>query len=181
MPEPVSSTDARFPMVSLYESMDRADEARLARANELADDPGFVADAFVRTRQALAPYANTEPFYDRRPSHSFAAELAATKDVALRLGPAGTWHTVDRAEAVGLRAGELDFLYLDRELVMLRTTASHRQAGFTPPKREMRMDLLLCARDGTPIVGEIKVKRDRDLSYALVQALTCVSLLASKH
>jgi hypothetical protein len=169
-------------MIALYESLRQSDKARLARVNELADDPAFVADAFSRTRQALAPYANTEAFYDRRrPAHPVATELDATKDVALRLGPSGRSHTVDRADDVGLRAGELDFVYLDRELVILRTTKPHRQSDFVPPKRKIRMDLMLCARDGAPIVGEIKIKRDRDLSYALVQALTCVSLLASEN
>lgn len=176
-----SSPDLRFPMIALYHSLNRPDEGRLARVNELADDPAFVAEAFSRTHESLAAYANTEAFHDRRPAHPIGTELDATKDVALRLGRSGKWHAVDRAEGVGLCAGELDFVYLDRELVMLRTTKPHRQPDFIPPGREMRMDLLLSARDGTAIVGEIKVKRDRDLSYALVQALTCVSLLASEN
>jgi hypothetical protein len=80
MHEPLSSAEARFPMIALYESMHLTDQARVARVNELADDPAFVADAFFRTRQALAPYANTEAFYGRRAEHRVGTELGATKN-----------------------------------------------------------------------------------------------------
>lgn len=167
-------------MVALYQSMKLSDEPRLEWASALAADPALIAEAFAQTVQALAPYSNPERFYGRqRRSHQVATELVATKDVALRLGPSGTRHHIEGAEQVGLPAGALDFVYLDRELVATRTTSAHRLPEVHLPDQELRLDLLLCAADGVPIVGEIKVKRDRDLTYALIQALACVSLLAT--
>jgi hypothetical protein len=104
----------------------------------------------------------------------------ATKDVALRLAPIGTPHQI-LAGASGVDAGTLDFTYLDRELVTTRTTSSRRQPNVQLPGHQLRLDVLLAAHDGVPIVGEIKIKRDRDVSYALIQSLACVSLLSTPH
>jgi hypothetical protein len=171
---------APFPMVALYKTMNADDARRLEWAKQLADNPMSIGEAFAQTR-VLAQYVNPEPFYDRaRPKHPIAHDLRETKDVALRLAPSGSWHAVREAEDVGLARGDLDFAYLDRELEMLRTTRRHRQPDFDRPTKVV-LDVLLCSSDGTPIVGEIKVKRDRDLTYALIQALACVSELASEH
>jgi hypothetical protein len=130
----------------------------------------------------MTPYENPEPFYGTaRKEHPIAAELKATKDVALRLGPAGQRHTVKAKPEAGLSDNNLDFIYLDREILATRTTKLSRQPGFEPPDHAMRLDVLLASNDGVPIVGEIKVKRDRDLAYALIQALACVSVLATGH
>ena len=167
-------------MVALYRAFDRDDKARRDLATELLASPYHLADAFAATRSAILPYANSEAFYDTRTEHPVADTLAATKDVALRLAPIGTHHQV-LPGASGANAGTLDFIYLDRELVTTRTTSSRRQPNVRLPDHQLRLDVLLASHDGVPIVGEIKIKRDRDLGYALIQALACVSLLSTPH
>jgi hypothetical protein len=128
----------------------------------------------------MAGYQNEEPFHPDRKEHiPSAGALNATKDVALRLGPAGSLSHVDGADAAGLSPDALNFVYLDRELVATRTTAPFRRSDVALPDRQLRLDVLLATEDGLPAVGEIKVKRDRDLFYGLIQALACISLLAT--
>jgi hypothetical protein len=105
--------------------------------------------------------------------------LEATKDVALRLSSAGSPIHVYGADTAGLRPDAFDLFYLDRELVVTRTTPPFHQADVALPARQLRLDVLLATEDGLPAVGEIKVKRDRDLFYGLFQALACISLLAT--
>jgi hypothetical protein len=126
----------------------------------------------------MLPYANPEAFYDFRTDPPVADTLAATKDVAVRLAPIGTRHEVN-AGTSGVDGDTLDFTYLDRELVTTRTTSSRRQPHIQLPDHQLRLDLLLASPGGVPIVGEIKIKRDRDLSYALIQALASVALLST--
>lgn len=167
-------------MVALYRAFDRDDRARRDLAAELLANPHYVANAFAATRSAMLPYQNAEAFYPTRAEHPIADTLAATKDVALRLAPIGTRHQI-LAGASGVDAGTLDFTYLDRELLTTRTTSSRRQANVQLPDHQLRLDVLLAAQDGVPIIGEIKIKRDRDVSYALIQALACVSILSTPH
>lgn len=167
-------------MVDLYESMALADERRLNLARGMTRGPAGIAEAFARTREDIAPYANEEAFHDRKnlPSAN-PGELRATKDIALRLGRPGEFTVVSPSPDVNTEGGVLDVAYLDRELVATRTTKTARQPDVLLPEHELRLDLLLSARDGTPVIGEIKVGRDRDQFYALIQALACVALLAS--
>jgi hypothetical protein len=173
--------DPRFPMIGLYNDLHVNDKDRLAQARQLAERPADVADAFERTSRAIAGYENPEPFHPHRKEHTpTAGKLAATKDVALRLGPAGSRSHVNGAETAGLPPGALDFFYLDRELVTTRTTPAFRQPDVALPVQQLRLDVLLATEDGIPAIGEIKVKRDRDLFYGLIQALACISLLATE-
>jgi hypothetical protein len=172
---------ARYPMVALYHQLHQHDRARLDLAEILLAAPSMIAEAFTRTIEAMSPYDNHEPFYPRRREHRPGPNLAATKDLALRLGPRPEHHHVEGTAELGLEQDDLDFSYLDRELLITRTTAARRQDGFAPPDHALRLDVLLASNDGSPVVGEIKIKRDRDLTYALIQALACVSLLATAH
>lgn len=180
-PVPADFLNARYPMVALYRRLAQPDQGRLELAKRLLATPSVVAEAFKQTIKAMSLYDNNEPFYQRRREHRPAATLAATKDLALRLGPRATGHGVAGAADLGLAPGALDFSYVDRELLVTRTTKAHRDPGFTPPEQGLRLDVLLASLDRSPIVGEIKIKRDRDLSYALIQALACVSLLATAN
>ncbi len=173
--------EAGYPMVALYRQLQQHDHARLDLAETLLAAPSTIAEAFTRTIEAMSPYDNAEPFYARRREHHPAPKLAATKDLALRLGPPTAHHHVEGTTELGLAQDALDFTYLDRELLLTRTTTTHRQGGFAPPEHSLRLDVLLASIDQAPIVGEIKIKRDRDLTYALIQALACVSLLATAN
>jgi hypothetical protein len=172
--------DDTFPMVALYRAFDRDDRARRDLALELLAHPQHIAEAFAATRAAILPYENAEAFYATRTHHPIAESLTATKDVALRLAPTGSRHQIGTGPD-DPHDRTFDFVYLDRELVTTRTTAARRHPDVQRPDHQLRLDLLLASPDRIPIVGEIKIKRDRDLSYALIQALACVSLLSTPH
>lgn len=76
-------------------------------------------------------------------------------------------------------ARELDFWFLDRELVVTQARglrfANGRLSSHGP-----RIDLLLAAMDGTPIVGELKVAGDSSPYLALIQALASAAYLTPK-
>ena len=167
-------------MVNLYRSMHRPDKRRFELVRDLADKPASIAGQFAQTRDAIARYHNTEPFHPRRLSNPVLNPgLFATNDVACRLGPVGTRRSVITTGVAGLNEGALDFAYVDRDLLTTRTTKPNQRPGVAPPTPTLRAGLLLAAPDGVPIVGKIKIKDDRDLAYALIQALACVSLLAT--
>jgi hypothetical protein len=69
---------------------------------------------------------------------------------------------------------DVTFRYLDREIFPLRTT---RQDGPRPGR--IALDLLLATRDNLPVVGELKVRRDRPAYPALIQALRYAVELSS--
>jgi hypothetical protein len=67
---------------------------------------------------------------------------------------------------------ELSFAYVDREIFPARTEGSDRMPART-------LDLLLVnSEDGTPIVGELKIRDDSLTYFALIQALMHVAELA---
>ncbi len=176
----VLSTD--YPMVALYKALSTSDQRRRDLALEIVRSPEQVAYAFAKTIAAVGPYASTYPFHERgrgRGPEVNPAAIRATKDVGLRLGPPGTQTRVDTRLIDGLSPGALDVVFLDREVSLTRTTKAHRTEGIEEPKAKLQADLLLAAPDGTIGIGEIKIGRDRDLFYALIQALAGVALVAT--
>jgi hypothetical protein len=76
----------------------------------------------------------------------------------------------------------LSFYYIDRELLV--TQAKGLAAPTSPETASLRLDLLLAnARDGLPLVAELKVTTperespDKNPFFALIQALACASYL----
>jgi len=69
---------------------------------------------------------------------------------------------------------DVEFRYVDREIFPLRTTVP----GGPRPDR-VSVDLLLASPDGLPIIGELKVKRDKPAYPALIQALRYTVELSS--
>lgn len=71
--------------------------------------------------------------------------------------------------------------YVDRELLVQRTTGP---AQWADGSRDIgvRLDVLLAdSADRTPIVGELKLPGDMDPFFALVQALACAAHLATDN
>lgn len=180
--DPIPST----PIVERYRSVLKLSrEQRLALARELVEQPQPLASDFAASVERFAAYKNDEPSYPKRRTHSAVAdEVHSTVDMAVRLREAGGCCV---AEPGGARladvapasvrivtAAELTFDYLDREIVAARTTGGvhidddARSAATTA----LRLDLVLANRsDRTPILGEVKIKTDKDPFSALVQLL----------
>jgi len=78
------------------------------------------------------------------------------------------------------RRSELDFFYVDRELVAARSLKSSGKPQITATK--LWLDLLLAnanPEDRTPIVAEAKLRHDKNPEVALVQALAYAAQLGT--
>jgi hypothetical protein len=72
--------------------------------------------------------------------------------------------------------------YVDRELLVQRTSSPAKWADGSSNVGGLRLDLLMAdTADRTPIVGEIKLPRDMDPFFALVQGLACAAHLATSN
>lgn len=94
----------------------------------------------------------------------------STHDLAAFLWKPATWSVAGRSE--------LDFIYVDREIVPGRIVEDGK-AAYGAPK--VSADLLLAnanAGDGTPIVAEVKLRGDENVELALIQALASAAQLS---
>jgi hypothetical protein len=72
--------------------------------------------------------------------------------------------------------------YVDRELLIQRTTSPAEWEDGTHNRGGVRLDVLLAyAANRTPIVGELKLPGDMDPFFALIQALACAAHLATPN
>ena len=79
-------------------------------------------------------------------------------------------------------AAQLAMDYLDRELLVQRTTSPAEWEDGSRNLGGVRLDVLLAdAADRTPVVGELKLPGDMDPFFALVQALACAAHLATPN
>jgi hypothetical protein len=148
-------------------------EDRLTEAKKLLAAPHELAACFEESvEQVEREYSNYQPFYPRE--HVFGVwddtkvphgdKLRGTVDVAERLSRGSIWHVANEKNR-----DWLDFRYLDREIVLIRARPKPTQE----PTTALRVDLLLGnARDRTPILAEVKIKKDQCALYALIQLLT---------
>jgi hypothetical protein len=194
------------PIVELYDEVHAKNvsrEQKLAIAREFVAHPELLAAKFGKSVERMTAFIpNHESFYRRRKHYEVTGDtVKRTLDLALRLRDMGTCAPVagrgeplllaEGLSAPGVRpvaADELEFEYLDRELVATRTTGCVEREGTA-----VRLDLLLAdVRDRTPIVAEVKrttdldlraphkrTATDKDAFSALVQALACASQLTS--
>lgn len=152
---------------------------RLELAENLIRDPAPLIEEFDASVATFASYDNPEAFYSnpaRAPKPPEAQDkIVKTNHVA--------WHL---REQRGLKVNEapaLDARYVDYEIGPTRTTD---HAAFDDDGGSWRtglfIDLLLAnCDDGTPIVGEVKIRADKDPFTALVQVLACAAHLATRH
>lgn len=147
--------------------------------HDLGAQPDEVAAGFAGTVKALETAAAEGGFYpgprtslrdlaDREPPPNKMA-LYDTEELQAWLG-------TPRWRVVG--APELDFRYVDRELVAARAELAG-QGHMVADK--VRLDALLVNAnrgDRTPIVAEIKIAHDENALLALVQALTAAAQLS---
>lgn len=143
---------------------------RLSEAKTWIEQAGKLAGWFEDSVNVVErKYRNYQPFYPVK--HTFGVrgrtttrhgdELRATVDVAARLAKREVWHVGGNAQ--------LDFRYLDRELPLTRAKPRPTQ----DPGSMLEVDLFLAnAYDRTPILGEVKLRKDQCPFYALIQLLT---------
>ena len=168
---------ADYPMVELYRLLPADDKARRSLALKIVRDPANVAEAFGQTVAAMRSYVSPYGFHESEPTEP-VADGSASADLHTPLARRPRT-TVDTSSLVGVTPGELDVVFLDREVSLTRTTQAHREAGVVAPGVDLTADLLLAAPDGTIGIGEFEIGGGRDLFTALIQVLAGVSLVAS--
>lgn len=76
----------------------------------------------------------------------------------------------------------LRFEYVDRELVLARMTGGVTYEDGSPATSGKRVDLLLKSTDGgIPVVGEVKIRGDKNPFYALIQSLMYAAELCTTN
>ena len=142
----------------------------------------------------FTPYRNlNEHFYPpERAQRDFADDVKRTNDLVLRLADQqrivpvdapGRLTTHDAGSSVrAVPATQLGMDYVDRELLVQRTTSPAEWEDGTHNRGGVRLDVLLAdAADRTPVVAELKLPGDMDPFFALVQALACAAHLATPN
>jgi hypothetical protein len=165
-------------MVQRFRGLPVGRKARLAAAQLLEGSDTRIGDLADCLASSISAFdkgygATAEPFHPPRPKVKAGSRLDLDRADNLALRLSGVW-LVENDE-------QLDFVYLDREVPI-----AHRRKH---PRidDDLTVDLLLAnARDGTPIVGEVKradpadpLNADADPYYALMQSLAAVSMLAT--
>jgi len=181
------------PIMRRYQALrKRPQQQRLAEAQRLVAHPDELADEFAASVAHFMPYHNVnEHFYPpERAKRGFADEVKRTNDLVLRLADQrriapvdapGRLTTHDAGPAVTVvPAARLAMDYVDRELLVQRTTSPAEWEDGTHNRGGVRLDVLLAdATDRTPVVGELKLPGDMDPFFALIQALACAAHLAT--
>ena len=131
--------------------------AHEALAKDWCENPRKLAVPFLLSVAQFSRYSNDQQSFHEGPLAPDHPETDSTRtaDFAGWLKTSETW-PVDEAP-------ELAFRYLDRELDCMRTSPGVNLEDGTPSKMALKLDLLLAnAGDGTPIVAELKLRKDED-------------------
>jgi hypothetical protein len=182
------------PIMRRYQELRRMrQERRLAEARRLVAHPGYLAALFADSVADFTAYSNaTDRFYPKRPDHVPADEIKRTNDLVLRLLAQKRISPVDAPgrltahdagpSVIAVPADKLAMEYVDRELLLQRTTSPAKWDDGRHNRGGVRLDVLLAdARDRTPVVGELKLPGDMDPFFALFQALACAAHLATPN
>lgn len=182
----MSRTVPYTPMLKLHHEIPRLSRAQqLARAEDLAADPGELARAFTESVDLFAAYDNRDEGFagsaPRKPLEWDREAIHRTNDLAGRLERDGGLQVSKRAN--------LAADYVAREVSVMRATGG---ATFDNPAaagmagRALQPDVLLANRaDRTPIVGEVKITQpgtnqtDKNPFAALIQVLAAAAHLAT--
>jgi hypothetical protein len=170
---------------------EKGQAARLKEAASILSDPRLFVDEFARSVQRFAVYDNAaEHFYKKRPEHQAGPGLVRTPDVSLRLEQQRSLEPLDAADrlrgaggpVVDVPARALAVEYVDRELLIHRTTSPSHWDDKARNVGGLRLDLLLASVHGRwPVVAELKTPDDMDPFFALIQVLACAAHLATPN
>jgi hypothetical protein len=165
-----------FPaLVKRYTDLkDLPSAARLQQAETIT--AAELAQEFVESVAAHASFDHvSEPFYpaDRHRDTSKKSDKAEKRTFGWSMAVKHTQHVAVAG------APDLNFTYIDREIIPTRT--QHRPTYEDGAKgKQVRVDLVLAhANSGRPIIGELKIRADKDPYTGLVQALAGASQLVS--
>lgn len=171
----------RVPYTPIYrryrETIALHDKQRLDEAKRLAADPSILATEFAESIALMqAGYTHKGTFRPelRVPRPPRQGGIANGADLAFYLHNQQTLHVTD--------APELDARYTDYELSLLSTPngAVFDNEERLPAGRALRADIVMSSlSDNTPVIGEVKVGRDKEPFSALIQLLAYIAHLAS--
>ncbi len=176
---PLTDLRSLYGMFDLFSSM----ECQRAMAEEALRDnnPGILAEKFQKSVERFSRYSNIEePFY---PGSSARKELPDPAQIdSIDGGLSLTAFLKSAASAQVIDNPNLDFCFVERELVPARTTGNAVFENDEPSIRVRRLDWLLAnAQDRLPIITELKVGNDKNPFYALMQVLMYAAELATPN
>lgn len=199
----------KTPIMLRYRALRKMSQAeRLAEAKRLVAQPEDLAAEFAASVAHFTSYSNLtdpfypdpfyqnpfypDPFYPERRTPEYAAEVKSTNDVVLPLEAQKRLVPIDAptrllahdagTTVAAVPASSLAADYVDRELLVHRTTSPAEWEDGTRNVGGLRLDVLLAdAADRTPIVAELKLPGDMDPFFALIQALACAAHLATTN
>jgi len=176
----MSRTVPLTPMLQLYREFVAHPGLRWAEQWLLTPeaDPAALAHTFERSLRELAGYENEcQAFHDHAPAAGFSPPLPGY--------PAGPFARGARFAAALIAGTAIDGLptsaaYVDRELDCLRTNPGSTFPDGSSTKRALIPDLLLRHPDGFPILAELKIKNDKNPTYAFVQVVAAAAHLVTR-
>jgi len=164
-------------MVDLYRELKGfSQKERLAWGRSTLKKPAPLAARFARSVEQFESFDNRdERFHEskRKPLPKRPRTISGTPSLAALLPKRGP------IEVPGNPALSCD--YVDRELVVARTTGGAKFTDGGSASTALRLDLLLKSTDGVPVIGEVKIAMDKDPVFALVQLLTLAAHLATPN
>jgi hypothetical protein len=165
-------------MLAEYRACPRGLVAGEAYGASLLEDPRL-ASLFLLSVAQFSRYSNVdEPFHEGPLAPPFTPEhctepIRRTVHVACRLAGA------DRRTIECVGGESLELLYVDRELDVMRTSTTQLLDDRSQSKRALVLDLLLARSDGTPLLTELKIKKDTHPVCALLQVLAAAAHLVT--
>jgi hypothetical protein len=163
---------------------------RMERAEAVLADPEAFAAMFEESRQAFSRYANAGDafFPERKKKHKPGEGLKRTPHVILRFEEMGSIVPTDGPDRKRLGPAhrtlrdvtgpELVFEYVEREILVHRTTRPSQWSDGASNRGGLRPDLLgATTKERVPVIGELKTPGDMDAFFALHQGLTGVAHL----
>ena len=174
----------------LTESGNSGLKAQLALAQQLARKPNELVTLFTRSLAQFARYSNPTQFFHEgelsggriaaagEPLQDACATLISPPPVDIRRTVHFAQWVCETGNCEVTGRPELTFSYIDRELDCLRTSPGQLLEDGTNSKRAIVLDLLLENKmDATPILAELKIRRDQNAFYGLIQSLSAAAHL----
>lgn len=188
----MAKTDATgLPMFDRYRAVSNAKRITAAAvpmtALEEKKEVAAIARDFESSAKMFSSYKNAlgEPFVGKRNKADskdwpLARQLGAMKSLRVAAD-----HRLDQAvltaPAIGfVAASELNATICDYEVVFARSTDAQSRTGFEGAVNNASCDLLLRAKGGVPVAGEVKSAGDSDALSALIQGLTYAMLMSTE-